>query len=258
VPSNVWFAGALALIVLGGVAAADTPKPSYLAGHEPDVLAVIPQPPDPGSARDEADRAIFRKTRALEGSERWKLATSDADMTKLLQDFDCALGVKVTRENAPRLVAMIVKAAPDVSAAYDTPKDFYKKPRPFTRDKGDICVPGSSGFSKSFDYPSGHATWSWAVGSILAHLAPDRAGPVLERARAFGEGRVVCGVHNESAVAAGRTAADTVVAALEGDAAFRSDLEAARAEMTALRASGEKPDAGACRAEADLIARTPW
>jgi acid phosphatase (class A) len=258
VPSKFWFAGAIALIVLGGVAAADAPKPSYLAGHEPDVLAVIPQPPTPGSPRDEADRAIFRQTRALEGTDRWKLAQSDADTAGLLADFDCALGVKATPENAPHLTALIAKAMPDISAAVDGPKDFYKKLRPFTRDKGDICTPNSEGFSKSFDYPSGHATRSWALGLILARLAPDRAGPILVRARAYGESRVVCGVHNESAVASGRLAADTVVSALAGDAAFRSDLAAARTEMDALRASADKPDAGVCHAEADLTARTPW
>jgi len=250
--------GALALLAVVGVAGADAPAAGYLAGHEPDVLAVIPQPPTPGSPRDEADRAIFRQTRALEGTPRWALATSDVDVSKLLGDFSCAAGVTLTKDNSPRLTALLVKASPDIAAAFNVPKDYYKRLRPFTRDAGDICVPRTEGFAKSYDYPSGHATGSWTLGLILSRAAPDRTGPILERARAFGESRVVCGVHNASAVEAGRLAADTLVSALASDEAFRADLAAARAELTALRASGPKPDPGVCESEAALTARTPW
>ncbi|HEY1878508.1 MAG TPA: phosphatase PAP2 family protein [Caulobacteraceae bacterium] len=248
---------ALSLALVVGSAAAPNPA-GYLSGREPDTLAAIPRPPNPGSPRDQADRAIFRQTRSLEGGPRWSLARSDADLTKLLSDFDCALGVSLTAQDAPRLMALIVKAAPDISAAYNVPKDAYKKLRPFTRDAGDICVPRSSGFAHSYDYPSGHATWAWAVGLILARAAPDRAAEILGRARAFGESRVVCGVHNASAVEAGRVAADTVVSALAGDAAFRADLAAARSEISALRAAGRRPDPNRCQKEAALTARTPW
>lgn len=222
------------------------------------MIAAIPQPPAPTSPRDKADRAIFRQTRSLKGTPRWTLAQSDADLTKLLSDFDCALGAPLTAKSAPRLLALLIKAAPDVDAAFNTPKDFYKKMRPFMRDRGAICVPRSKDFDKSFDYPSGHATWSWAIGLILARIAPDRAPQILQRARAIGESRVVCGVHSASAVEAGRTAADTVVSALAGDPAFRKDVVAAREEIVALRASAPKPDAGVCREEATLIAKTPW
>jgi acid phosphatase (class A) len=250
--------GAVALVAFTGVAMADAPPSGYLAGHEPDVLAVIPQPPAPGSPRDEADRAIFRQTRALEGTPRWALATADVDPSKLLDDFSCAVGVTLTKDNSPRLVALLLKVTPDITAAYGVPKDFYKKLRPFTRDTGDICVPRTEGFAKSYDYPSGHATGSWTIGLILSRAAPDRTGQILDRARAFGESRVVCGVHNASAVEAGRLAADTLVSALAADEAFRTDLAAARAELTALRASGPAPDPTACKAEAALTARTPW
>jgi hypothetical protein len=38
---------------------------------------------------------------------------------------------------------------------------------------------------------------------LLARLVPDRAGDVLARGRNFAESRVVCGVHNLSAVGSG-------------------------------------------------------
>ena len=46
---------------------------------------------------------------------------------------------------------------------------------------------------------------------------------ILVRARAYGESRIVCGVHNLSAVEAGRTNASALVAALHGSPQFRSN-----------------------------------
>ena len=249
--------GGIALLL--GLAAADAPPASYLAGHEPNVLAALPRPPAEGSPADAADLAIFTQTRALKGTPRWELATSDADLSKLLGDFDCAVGARLSRASAPRLAAMIGKAAPDINAGFNLPKDTFKRLRPFQRASGDICTPEqTAGLEKSWDYPSGHAAWAWTVGLILTRAAPDRASQILTRARAFGESRVVCGVHDASAVVASRVAADTVFAALEGDAAFQTDLGAVRAEIQALRASGPKPDPAACKVEADLIAARPW
>jgi acid phosphatase (class A) len=246
------------IVLIACAAAALTPPSSYLAGHEPDVLAAIPPPPSPGSPRDQADRAIFRRTRALEGTPRWALARSDADETVLLSDFSCALGVTLSSHTAPRLDALLNYALPDIEEAVRKSKTFYRKLRPFTRDRGPICVARSPGFAQSFDYPSGHATRSWTYGLILARLAPDRAGQILGRARAYGDSRIVCGVHNASAVAAGRVGADTVVAALSADPRFQSDLAAARDELTGLRAHGPKPDAAVCAADTKVLAAEAW
>ncbi|WDF74926.1 hypothetical protein [Novosphingobium sp. KACC 22771] len=92
---------------------------------------------------------------------------------------------------------------------------------------------------------------------LLAKLAPDRATPVLARGRAFGESRIVCGVHNASAVEAGRLSATTTLAALDQVPAFRDDFAAAQAEIGALRAdpATPRPDAAQCRAEAALVAQ---
>ena len=55
-------------------------------------------------------------------------------------------------------------------------------------------------------------TLGW--GLVLAELAPDRATPILSRARAIGESRVVCGVHYPSDVLAGYLAASLWVSTL--------------------------------------------
>src|SRR5262249_49284408 len=136
--------------------------------------------------------------------------------------------------------------------ATNTPKDAYKRLRPFLIDKGPTCIDQTGGIKDSFDYPSGHNTYSWAVGLILAELVPDRAAGILVRAPAFGESRMVCGVHNMSAVEAGRTNGSILAAALHSSAEFRADLDVARAEIAAARKAGPAPDPAQCAKDAEL------
>src|SRR3546814_9374431 len=79
------------------------------------IIDVIPPAPVVGDPRYEADRAIFLKTRALQNSDRWRLATRDVSEKPgdLLRDFSCAAGLSLTPEKAPRLTALLVAAAAD-------------------------------------------------------------------------------------------------------------------------------------------------
>jgi acid phosphatase (class A) len=206
-----------------------------------------------GTPRYEADRQVFRQTRALNGSNRWKLAQNDDNSAGILKDLSCAIGVELTAKNAPTLARMIPRVGRDSSRLTNLPKDALKRQRPFLIDRGPVCIAKPD----SYDYPSGHVTWGWTVGLIMAELAPDRATDILIRARAFGESRLVCGVHNLSAIEAGRTNGSIIVAALHGEPEFRKDLEAARSEVAAARKAGPAPDAAACKAEAALL-KSPY
>jgi len=259
------FAAGVAVLAVGAAAAQQAAAPSapprpkpYLGETAPDTYAVIPPSPTPGDPRDQADRAVFKATRRYATDPRWAMAVNDANSAGIVKDLTCALGVELTPQNAPKTLALISRVGPDASRVTNRPKDIYKRPRPYLRDEGAICLPRDPDLAKSPDYPSGHNTWSWAVGLIFAELAPDRASAVLARVRAFGENRLVCGVHSLSAVEAGRDNGAILVAALHGNAEFRSDLDAARAELAAARKAGPAPDAAACEKEAALYARSPY
>lgn len=261
-----------AAVVLGGVAAAQAPAPKpaapamapvtrapgYLGAAAPDTYAILPPSPAPGDPRDVADRAIYKATRAYAHDPRWAQAQNDADSAGIVKDLACAIGVELTPQNAPKTLALISRVAPDASRVTNRPKDIYKRPRPYLRDEGPICVDRDPALAASPDYPSGHNTWSWAVGLIFAELVPDRATPILIRARAFGENRLVCGVHSLSAVESGRDNGSILVAALHGVPAFRSDMEAARTEISALRAKGPAPDPAFCAKDAEMDAKSPY
>ena len=232
--------------------------PPYLGDALPDSYAILPPSPQPGSPRDDADRAIFRATRAAKDTPRWSLAQNDVNQFAIMKDLACAIGVELTPQNAPKTSAMIIRVGRDVSRATDRPKDIYKRPRPYLVQSGETCIPITDALSQSPDYQSGHNAWGWTVGLIMAELAPDRATQILARARAFGEGRLVCGVHSLSAVEAGRLNGSIVVAGLHGNREFRRDMDRARTEVAAARKAGPKPDPAACAKEAEIVAQSPY
>jgi len=218
----------------------------------PQTLRILPPPPAAGSGRAADDKAVFDRTRALAGSERWALATTDADLGPRAGMFACALGVTLDGTNAPRLDAMLHHMAPDARAVVDPPKDSFNRPRPYVAAGGGpaICVPKTDSLAKSASYPSGHSTVAWAWGLILAEIAPDRATDILMRAREIGDSRIICGVHYLSDVEEGRTNGSILVAALHGSPEFKADLEKARAEVAAARASPHASPSGCAAIEA--------
>lgn len=237
-----------------GARADDANSTGYLTPAQvPDTAALIGPPPAAGSAALANDEATYRATRKLEGQPRWSLAVKDAEFGagEMLNAYSCALGVTLTPQSAPILDRLLDRVSNDTEAGSGKAKRAYHRTRPFMTLGGDICTPGDDYLKTSFSYPSGHSTFGWASGLVVAAVAPDSAQAVMARAQAYGESRVICGVHYESDVAAGRKVGAAVFAALQKDAAFEADLSAARAELARLRgAPHAAPDAGECAIEA--------
>ena len=252
--------GTALVLVMASRAVALTLPLGYLAPASwPDAAKILTPPPTTGSAREAQDQSVFVATRALEGSPRWALAQNDVSSLPdaMLKNFSCAVGVDLTPQTSPKLNNMMTRIGIDAGRQVTGVKEVFKRPRPYLITPGNICVAKTDALAASPDYPSGHATWGWALGLILAEIAPDRATPILVRGRVFGESRVICGVHSPSAVEAGRTNAASLVAALHGNADFRQDLEGVRGEMAALRKSAPA-STRACADEAALIAKAPY
>jgi acid phosphatase (class A) len=104
-------------------------------------------------------------------------------------------------------------------------------------------------------YPSGHASLGYVWGEVFAELLPERAGVARARAYEFGQSRVICRVHRQSDVDAGRTVGQAVIARLHQDPEFVADMAAAKVEVKKARKHG--PPAGRdCRAEAVALQAT--
>jgi acid phosphatase (class A) len=247
-----WVVGVAGLVLAGcaGVGAAP-----YLAKNAYDGRKAVPPPPAWGSPAYEQDRRTFLDTRALKDSPRWSLAQQDAREARIMNAYSCALGVTASRRTTPRLAAMLHRVSGDVRPAIAGPKRLYDRKRPYQVDRGAICARSGLIVGLTSDYPSGHTTWGWTVGLILAKAQPDRADAILARAKAYGESRVVCGVHNATSVEAGRINATALVDALSASSAFQADLAAIGRELDAARAAGPPPDPAWCKTEAALIAQ---
>lgn len=258
----------LLALSLGLFAACSTPQPAppmpaatpvraagYLGPDELDVLAVVAPAPVGGSARYEADRKIFLATRTLEGSPRWRMADDDAQLgsAKLLQHFACALDAEIEPAAVPQTLRLLQRSVRDAGNAMNVVKDHYQRLRPYHIDTGPLCR-AVEDLGDTFDYPSGHAMAGWAWAMALSQLAPDRAAPLLARGRAIGESRIVCGVHNSSAVDASRVAATAVMVALYAKPEWQADAEGARTELAKVRTNAHRPDSRACAVETALIA----
>lgn len=235
-------------------------RPGYVAGYLqpdqlPDTVALLPPPPAAGSAALAADEDMYKATRKLKDTPRWALAAKDAELRfpAATEVFSCALGMKISAEATPHLNMLLRRVRMDSSRANDRPKDNYKRPRPFQVTKDPSCTPKEEARMKPDSYPSGHASIGWAWALTLAEAAPDRADAILRRGYAFGQSRVVCGVHYRSDVEAGRIVGAATVARLHADPVYTAQLAEARKEIGAARAAGARSPLD-CDAEARALA----
>jgi acid phosphatase (class A) len=256
-PSAAW--GQSAAAPSGSSALPRARAPGYLgADAVPDHRVFLPPPPAVDSPAGIADVAIYHATRSLESGPRWQLAASDDRIgsRKMLGDFGCAMGIDLTAVETPALARTLARANADLLPMVGDAKDHYRRPRPFVTESGPICVDVSPEFAASGSYPSGHSAAAWLYALLLSEIDPGNAAAIVARGRAFGESRVVCGVHYVTDVEGGRLTTTALVAALHSNAEFEADMVAARAELAKARAAAPKPDAASCPAPGALA--TPW
>ncbi len=223
----------------------------------PNSLALLPPPPKDGSALAASDLETFRTTRSLRDTPRWQLAAKDANLKfpAAADAFSCAMDMPINTESTPHLTMLLRRTLLDAGLSTYAAKDHYTRPRPFAAVNETMCTPAEEAqLRKDGSYPSGHAALGWAWALVLAELAPERTDALIARGLAFGQSRVICGVHWQSDVDAGRLMGAAAVAKLHSNETFRAQLAAAHEEIAAARASARK-SALDCKAEAAALGR---
>jgi acid phosphatase (class A) len=258
----------LAVALTAGCASAPPPpptelpevRPGYVAGYLqptelPDSKALVPPPPAPGSAAMAADMEAYRAASALRDTPRWAQAASDADLLfpHATRFFSCALDIPISAQATPHLNMLLRRVRMDSSRSTDKAKDHYQRKRPFQVTGDATCTPKEDARMKADSYPSGHASIGWAWALVLVEAAPDRTDAILERGLSFGQSRVVCRVHWQSDLEAGRIMGAATVARLRTNPVFRAQLDEARREIAAARAADAKSPLD-CAAEAKALA----
>ena len=239
-------------------------RPGVLMGYLnpkalPNSLALLPPYPAKDSAAMALDEEISRRSFALRDTPRWLQAQSDADLNfpHAAGTFSCALNAPVTEVETPYLYLVLRRTMLDVGLATYSAKDHYKRTRPFVLNKQALCTPSEAAkLEKDGSYPSGHTAVGWGWALVLSEISPEQTNAIVARGLAFGESRNACNAHWHSDVVQGKTVAAATLARLHGDATFRADLAAARAELLAVRSKGLKPTRD-CAAEAAALAVQP-
>lgn len=231
----------------------------YLAAAElPDSSALLPAPPAAGSAGQSADDAAFQQLTKIQNTPRGVMAIHDADLSfpTAAGTFSCALGVSISEQEMPNLIMLLRRTLTDAALATYKAKDRYRRTRPFVVFKVPSCTPAADvDLAKDGSYPSGHTSigWTWAL--VLAEIAPERADLILQRGRAFGQSRAICGAHWKSDIEAGRVIGAATVARLHANPVFEAQTRAARAEVAKAQSRGAAASDN-CAAEAAALALT--
>jgi acid phosphatase (class A) len=224
-----------------GSASWTAPPKGYL-GADPglDGAAIIGPPPALDSIRGKADRATFNQTRGLAGTPTWDKAIADADLSgrEGFKSFSCAAGVTISPEATPTLTRMLLRMTDDAATIYQPAKKAYQRARPPVGNAKPICVPREAWIATDGSYPSGHGMIGWSWGLIISEVAPQNASRIVARGRTFGDSRIICGVHFQSDIEAGRYLGAAMVSKLHQNAEFEADLAKARGEVAASRATG--------------------
>jgi acid phosphatase (class A) len=203
----------------------------------PNSLALLPGPPAAGSAAQAADDAAFKESLAA-SPERFAQATADADLRwpQTIAGFEVILGRSVSGPATPHTAMLIRRVIADAGLSTYAAKTHYNRTRPFVANSVASCTPADEASLKTDgSYPSGHAAIGWMLGLLFTDLAPDKTDPLLKRGYDFAESRVICRVHWQSDVAAGRLMASAVYARLQSDPVFKAQRDLARAELATPR-----------------------
>ncbi|PYD49305.1 acid phosphatase [Novacetimonas pomaceti] len=258
-----------ACVLMGGIAAGASPGWAHRAAPPPpgpalpDGRIFLPPPPPAETAGSAADASIFADTRVLENSERWKLAQRDArhGVGHMLAAFSCAAGFTLTPAHLPHLEALLSRMEARVEPVIEQEKAQWNRPRPYSAIELPLCVAERGEVARTPSYPSAYATLGWITGSVLSDILPERTAQIMQRARVYGESRVICGVHWRSDVTAGWMNGAVLYTAMRQEADFARELDAARTEVANLRdhppAHVTPPDRGECAQEEDAAAHTP-
>jgi acid phosphatase (class A) len=240
------------------------PVPGTLQGYLltstlPNSVALIPPPPAEGTAALALDTEISQRSFALRDTPRWAQAISDADLSfpHAAGTFACSVKTAINENDTPHLYMLLRRTLTDVGLSTYAAKKKYQRIRPFVINNQPICTPDDmEGLKADGSYPSGHTAVGWGWALILAEISPDQTNAIIARGLAFGESRNVCNVHWHSDVVQARSVAAAAVARLHSDAAFMTELAAAKAEIAAAKAKGLTP-AVDCAAEAAALAVQP-
>lgn len=196
----------------------------YLEPARIDSTRFMAPPPDADSTSREIELMLdLQQKRTQAQAER-----SVADLEQSVFRFADVMGPKFTQQNLPQAAKFFKRLYKTESAFNKQGKERWERQRPPVADKRLQPV---AKYSNSGSYPSGHAAFGFLNGIVLAEMVPEKRAQIFERAKEFGDNRVLGGVHYPSDIEAGRQLAVMIAVAVQQNPAYLADFAAARAEV---------------------------
>lgn len=170
--------------------------------------------------------------------ERAAIAIRDANfgLNTIIKEFSIPFGMQISWKNTPEIYALLRTALATTDSICKLPKAYYMRPRPFMVFNEPTLTPDDeSNLRNNGSWPSGHSILGWSAALILSEINPARTDTIVARGLIYGQSRVVCGVHWQSDVDAGRIAASVAYAKLHTNERFLKQMASAKKEFMTLK-----------------------
>jgi len=224
-------AAAIAVAALGTLVHRFFDKPLYLVEPADALVALLPPPAADDTAQTRAELDALLEMQAQRTPDT--IAFAQANQRKDIEQFAGVLGL--TRTDRPELAkfrALFDEVEDDIKPYVRSAKLHFARRRPYlVESRLTTCLDGVAGDQS---YPSGHATYGWAVAYLLSDMLPQRRPALMARAAEFAQQRCVCGVHYPSDLEGGRISGEWLAQHILASPAYRADAIAASQELRGL------------------------
>jgi len=224
-----FFAVAIAIAATLAAPAFGAEAQPFTSAKEIDLLKLLPPPPANDSAQMKAELGEILRIQVTRTPEMETRAKADAE-ENVWRFADVVANPKFTKEKLPKFSAFFDRVVETEGAVVDPAKDVWKRPRPHLYS--DLVRPVVP-LSKSGSYPSGHTTVGTLMGIVLSNMLPEKRDVIMRRAWEYGENRVIGGIHYPSDIEAGRISGAVIAQTIMTHEDYRSEFEAAKAELRA-------------------------
>jgi acid phosphatase (class A) len=188
----------------------------------PELLRVLPAPPEPGSLAAQADLEAVLQVQAWRSPEQVAYAKK-IDQASVFA-YSEVLGPWFTAEHLPVLAKFFKWVNHDAGAAIGQAKNRFARLRPpYVDAQIHPCIEVPA--RKSFSYPSGHSTELNLEALVLSEIFPEKRESLLAWGRKAAWGRILAGVHFPTDDVGGRILAEALFAALRKNPAFQAAIE---------------------------------